>query len=319
MEEGIGEHRAIRLSGERIVEARIAWPGALSAGLVADAVLVSRPSGSPRGRARFPGGEEALVDRLPASAMEGAPLRLRVTRSAIAERGRAKLAQARPSDAPARPAPTLAETLAEEGHDARILHRFPRCDWDELVAEAFAAEVAFAGGALLICPTPAMVLIDIDGAMDARALALAAVPAIADTLRRLDLAGSIGIDFPSLPAKEDRRAVDNALAEALAGWPHERTAMNGFGLVQLVARRERASLAELAAWRGPAFAARQLLRRAEALQGAGALLLEGHPALETHLTPGFLAELSRRTGRDVRWQARSGLALAAAHAQLVPR
>ena len=319
VEEGIGEHRAIRLANGRIAEARVEWPGRLAPGVVADATLIFRAAGSSRGTARFACGEEALVSRLPASAREGAPIRLEVTRAAIAERGRAKLAQARPTDAAPHPAPTLAERLAHEGDGARIVRRFPACDWGELVAEAYAAEVAFAGGALLLCPTPAMLLIDIDGAADPRALALGAVPAIADALRRLDVGGAIGIDFPSLPAKADRRAVDDALAAALADWPHERTAMNGFGFVQLVTRREQASLLELAAWHGAAFAARQLLRRAEGLEGAGALLLEGPPGLEPQLTPPFLAELGRRTGREIRWQARPGLALAGAHAQLVPR
>src|SRR6476646_10814891 len=102
VEEGIGEHRAVRLAGERIVAARVQWPGELAAGHVADAVLVSRTAGSSRGTARFANGEEALVDKLPPSASEGAPLRLEITRPALGERGRRKLARARPTDAPPR-------------------------------------------------------------------------------------------------------------------------------------------------------------------------------------------------------------------------
>ena len=319
MEEGIGEHRAIRLEGERIVAARVDWPGELAVGLVEDAVLVSRAAGSRRGTARFAGGEEALVDKLPPSVSEGARIRLEVTRPALGERGRRKLARARPTEAAPRPAPTLAEALRSEGHEVRIVREFPAGDGSELAAEAFAGEVAFRCGMLQFSPTPAMLLVDVDGTLGPRALALAAVQPLAEALRRFDVGGSIGIDFPTLATKEDRRAVDEALAAALAEWPHERTAMNGFGFVQLVARLERPSLLHRAAFQRAGMAARGLLRRAELLQGPGAVLLSGHPALEAQLKPEWLAELARRTGREVRWEARPALALEAPQAQLVPR
>ena len=318
VEEGIGEHRAIRLDGERIAAARIEWPGGPAAGLVDDAVLVARARGSSRGTARFANGEEALVDRLPAAASEGAPIRLEVTRPALAERGRAKRAQARPSGSAPRPAPSLAERLDSEGHEVQVVRNFA-ADWDELVAEALAGEVTFPGGSVHFSPTPAMLLVDVDGTLQPRSLALAAVPALADALSRFDAGGSIGIDFPTLAAKDDRRAVDERLAAALAGWPHERTAMNGFGFVQLVARLERPSLLHRAAFDRAATAARLLLRRAERLEGAGAVLLTSHPAVDAALYPGWLEELARRTGREVRRDADPALALEAPQAQLVPR
>ncbi len=307
----------MRLAGGHIAAARVQWPGELVAGQIEDAVLVSRAIGASRGTARFANGEQALVDRLPKEASEGASLRLKVTRAAIGERGRLKRAQARPTSALSH-APALADRLAAEGHEVRIVRRFAEGDWDDLIAEAFAREVSFAGGTLLLAPTPGMLVIDIDGTLPARELSLAAVPALADAIQRLDLGGSIGIDFPTLETKDDRRAVDGALGEALAGWPHERTAMNGFGFVQLVARLERPSLLHRAASAPAALAARGLLRRAEALDGAGAVLLQGHPALEAPLEP-WLPELARRTGREVRWEASPALAIAAPQAQLVPR
>ena len=90
IEEGIGEHRAIRVEGGNIAAARVEWPGALAAGQVEDAVLISKPAGATRGTARFASGEEALVDGLPRTANEGASLRLEVTRAAISETGRLK-------------------------------------------------------------------------------------------------------------------------------------------------------------------------------------------------------------------------------------
>ncbi|OYW45353.1 MAG: ribonuclease [Sphingomonadales bacterium 32-68-7] len=319
VEEGIGETRAIRLEGEQIVAARFDWPGELTVGEVQDAVLVARAAGSRRGTARFQGGEQTLVDRLPPSASEGALIRLEVTRPALGERGRRKLARARPTEAAPRPAPSLADRLRAEGHDVREVRAFPTGDFADLIAEAFTGEVALPGGSLQFSPTPAMLLVDVDGTLDPRALALAAVPALAQALQRFDVGGSIGIDFPTLADKADRRAVDAALAASLAYWPHERTAMNGFGFVQLVARLERPSLLHRAAFQPAATAARALLRRAERLEGPGAVLLAGHPTLEAHLHPEWLVELARRSGREVRWEARPGLAIEVPHAQLVPR
>lgn len=313
IEEGIGEHRAILSDGGAVLAARLDWPGALAAGQVEDAVLIARTAGSKRGTLRFASGEEALVDQLPRDAREGAPLRAVVTRAAVAESGRLKRAQARPTTEAPRPAPTLAQQLK-----GRVVRRF-EADWNELFAEAWSGEIAFAGGALTLSPTPAMTLVDIDGPLPPRALALAAVPAITAAIHRLDLAGSIGVDFPTLSDKADRRAVDEALAAALEGWPHERTAMNGFGFVQLVARLERPSLLHRLAHDRAGAAARLLLRRAEQLDGAGALLVTAHPAVLAAIRPDWREALARRVGREIRWQPGAALALEAGHAQVIER
>lgn len=318
VEAGIGEDRAIRLQSGAIAAARIEWPGHLAAGQVEDAVLVSRNAGSPLGTLRFASGEEALVSGLAASAREGAPLRAEITRAALAETGRLKRAHARPATAPPRPAPSLAERLRAQGNTLHLVREFPAGTWEELCGEASAGEVAFNGGSLTISPTPAMTLIDIDGNLPPRGLALAAIPALAAAIRRFDLAGSIGADFPSLADKADRRAVDTALAEAMAGWPHERTAMNGFGFVQLVARLERPSLVHRVASDRPGAAARLLLRQAERVAEPGALLIGIHPAVRAAIRPEWEAQLARQTGRELRWQVDAALALTGGFAQAVP-
>lgn len=267
--------------------------------------------------------------RLTPALPEGASGLFRVTRAAIAEKGRTKLPMARPAG-PAEqacPAPTLAQTLTQSGHPVRLLpvtdRSLDEAGWDEVMEEAMSGQIAFARGGLCISPTPAMTLIDVDGFPPLPALALAAVPAIVAAIARLDIGGSIGIDFPTLAEKRDRQAVDTALGEALAallettGWRSERAAMNGYGFVQLVSRLERPSLPALFARASLAAAARQLLRRAERVSGPGALLLTCHPALRRAIRPEWEALLARRTGRALHWQLDEALAPTAGFAQTV--
>ncbi len=307
VEAGIGETRALLVDRGEVLAARLDWPGRLAAGLVEDAILIARAAGSRRGTARFANGEEALVDQLPVDAQEGAPIRLKVTRSALAEAGRLKRAQARPTgDAPC-PAPSP---------PGKIIPCFPAGLWEEVWGEAWDGSVDFAGGTLTISPTPAMTVIDIDGDLPARSLALAAVAPLAAGIRRLDLAGSIAIDFPTLADKADRQAVDTALAAALQGWPHERTAMNGFGLVHLVARLERPSLLHRLAMNRNRAAALMLLRRAEQVRDPGSqLLLTAHPDVRHAVIPEWETELARRAGRAIRWQDDTSLAPESGFAQ----
>ena len=321
-EAGIGEERAIRVESGRIVAARVCWGEPVRAGLVAEAMLVAKPRGARRGLARLDEGSEVLVDALPPSANEGDTLRLRIVRPALAEQGRTKRALARHEpDSQPRPAPSLLQQLREWDGPVREVRiagpEFAEHGWDEVVAEALTGEIAFAGCMLTVSPTPAMTLIDVDGALPASQLALAAVPAIAAALRRLDLGGSIGVDFPTLADKADRQAVDRALGEKLAEWRGERTAMNGFGFVQLVSRLERPSLVARYARRSEA-GARILLRRAERIVEPGALELLANPATRRAVLPEWEAELARRTGRPIRWREDATLALTAGFAQAVP-
>ncbi|HKX78112.1 MAG TPA: ribonuclease [Novosphingobium sp.] len=315
VEEGIGEHRAIRIEGGEVVAAKLYSLDELSAGHVGDAILSSRGAGSPRGTVRFDSGEEALVDGLPREASEGARLRVIVTRAAIGEPGRIKLAQVRPTDRPIGKVPSLAAQLRANGANVRVVHRFPVSEWPELFAEAWSGQIAFAGGALLASPTPAMTLIDIDGTLPPRQLSLAAIGPLARAIGLFDLGGSIGVDFPTLAEKNDRRAVDEALASALADWPHQRTAMNGFGFVQLVARLEGPSLIHRIRQDRVGASAKLLLRRAEMVEEAGALLITAHPAIRQAIRPDWEDELARRTGRMLRWREDPTLALHAGFAQ----
>lgn len=322
IEEGIGESRAILLDGDTIVAGRLHWPGGITLGQIEDATVIElKPHAGQRrrGTVRFANGELAHVARLPRDTSEGAKVRVEVTRESLAERGRLKLAQAVYSEGDLRPAPSLAEQIASDGDSVRIVRRFPdNGGWEELWSEAWSGDVSFSGGALILSDTPAMTLVDVDLNDHFEALYFNGLPVLARTLARMNIGGNIGIDFPTLD-KSDRKAVDDRLAILLADWSHERTAMNGFGFVQIIARMGQPSLLQRISRHRVGAAARLALRRAEMVEGPGITLLTIHPALKAKIKPEWLDELRRRTGRDVRIETGPGLALEAPHAQLVPR
>jgi hypothetical protein len=312
LEHGIGEDRAMLVDGDEVLAAKLRWPGEFHAGAVVAATLTHKTANARRGTAVDEAGREILLDRIAPDVTEGSTITVEITRAAIAERGRFKRANGRVSagDHQAmRDAPFA---------DGKVVRSLPTGIWEEVWDAAWEGDVAFPGGSLLFSVTPAMTLVDIDGDGTPRELALAAIPALARSLQQFDLGGSIGIDFPTISDKAGRKAVDEALGVALEGWPHERTAMNGFGFVQLVARLEGPSLLHRMASSRVGMAARMALRRAEMVGEPGAILLTVHPALKAKLKPEWLAELARRTGREVRIATDPGLALNGAFAQAVP-
>ncbi|MEM6476533.1 MAG: ribonuclease E/G [Pseudomonadota bacterium] len=313
IEQGIGETRALLVEGGEVLAAKMLWPGELTAGETGSARLVSKISGARRGVAALETGTEVLVDHLPPQLTEGARFNLRISRAPISERGRFKRAQGR--YLPENEAGSAAsQTPFNTGTTMR---QFPAGLWEEVWHAASSGSLEFPGGEILCSVTPAMTVIDVDGDAPPRELALAAVPAISKALRWFDLGGSIAIDFPTLESKADRRAVDEALADALGEWPHERTAMNGFGFVQLVARLDGPSLLHRFATSRVGLCARAALRAGERVEGAGAVLLTVHPALKAKLKPRWIEELARRSGKEVRIETDPGLALEAPHAQVV--
>ncbi|MEL6738561.1 MAG: ribonuclease E/G [Pseudomonadota bacterium] len=319
IEEGIGETRSLLIEGGEAVAAKLEWPGELTAGTKAMAQLIATPAGARRGVAQLENGAQVLIDHLPRELTEGASFALHISRAAIAERGRFKRAHGRYHG------PSLTDALPKDQAEAntplsaaKVVPAFEAGQWEEVWHAASSGSIAFAGGEIVCSVTPAMTVIDIDGEDDPKALALAAVPAITQSLRLFDLGGNIGIDFPTIEAKADRRAVDEALSEALSDWPHERTAMNGFGFVQLVARLEGPSLLHRFATSRTGLCARYALRAGERAQGNGPMLeLRVHPALKAKLKPQWIEELTRRTGKQVRIETDPALALEAPHAQIL--
>jgi ribonuclease G len=293
IERGIGESRAALVERGEIVEARTDLEGMTPAGSVIAARLASA---APRNAiARDDSGTEYLLPKGASGVTEGAPLDIEITRAAIPGGEPWKRPLARITDETPRAATPL------EGRELRFptpADELGAAEWNELIDQARSGIVAFPGGELRISPTPAMTLIDVDGWLDPDTLAVRGAAEAAKAIRRLDIGGSIGIDLPSAGSKAARQKAAAAIDEHLPQ-PFERTAVNGFGFVQIVRPRTRASLVELAQDRA-AFEARALLRRA-AFDPPGPKRLVVHPAVAAVLAgrPDWLEALSRQVGGAV--------------------
>lgn len=321
-EDGIGEERAVLVENGKIIAARIERQGGVKPGMVAQARLITRLVANSRGIVRFADGSEALLSPLPKGLNEGASVMVEVTRAAIDEKSRFKLPVVKAvPDRLAQVVPTLLAQVEAAGYPLTQCHahaedRFEACGWGELLEEARTGAVSFEGGALQVSLTPAMTLIDVDGDLPPAALALASAKAAARAIRRLDLQGNIGIDFPTLEAKADRQTAAEAFDAAMNG-PFERTAINGFGFMQILTRRVRQSIPEMVQYRPALFEALALLRKAERDAGAGGLTLVAHPAVVSQIEaqPDWVASLARRTGRAVSLRGDPQLAIGAGYVE----
>ncbi|MDB5690486.1 MAG: hypothetical protein JWL91_2362 [Sphingomonas bacterium] len=324
VEAGIGETRAALVADDVILEAAIELDDAtLRPGDILPARLVRQQVAGRRGIVALADGTEALLEPLPAGLTEGGRLLVQIVREALAEPGRAKLAKARPAaaDAVAAPAPRLADRLAASGTPVVALSpygpdRLERAGWSELIDEATTGEIAFRGGGLRLSLTPAMTLFDVDGTLPLPELACAGAAAAGRAIRRMAIGGSIGIDLPTLAAKADRQAAAAALDAALPP-PFERTAVNGFGFLQIVRPRPRTSLPERLRDDPVGAAARALLRGAERTGGSGPRTIVAAPPVVALLEKreDWRAALARRIGAEVVLRSDSALAISRGHVQ----
>ncbi len=322
-ERGIGEARAALIEKGMIVEAVIEVEGAgPRAGAIVEGRLTRIADPARRGFVTLPDGTELLVEPLPREWTQGARVCIAVTREAVPERDRVKRAKGRPApDQELLAGPDLRGRLEASGIGVRTLvthdeDAFEAAGWGELIERAETGLWPFEGGELHISPTPAMTLIDVDGHLEPGALALAAATAAGGAIRALGLVGSIGIDFPTVGSKEARQAVASALDAALPA-PFERTAVNGFGFMQIIRPRTRLSLVEQLRSDPAGHAARSLLRRVERERRTGAVTLVAHPrviaVLEAH--PIWQEQLARHLGGGVGLRADGGIAIFGGYAE----
>jgi hypothetical protein len=317
-ERGIGENRAALIDRGEIVEMALEWDDDPEprAGAVLPARLVRRADTSGRGIAALGDGTLVQLQPVPAALAEGGTLAVEILREALPERGVLKPARAAPVEAAPHAAPDLLARLRasglpiREGADLLEPH-----GWSERIEQAQSGIVPAPDVLLHIALTPAMTLIDVDGAGDAQTVALAGARAAGAAIRLFGIEGSIGIDLPTLTSRADRLAAAQVL-DAMLPPPFERTAVNGFGFVQIVRRRRRASLSERLANDPLGGAARVLLRRGERARGHGTLTLTASTQVLARLAarPDWIERLAQRAGAAVTLQANAALAISAGHA-----
>lgn len=326
-EGGIGEDRAALIENGAIIEMLIDRDdGRPKAGAVLEARLIRRLPNSARSLLSLLGHDGIeVVGVIPGGTSEGERLLVSVIREAIDEPGNRKAPLVRPAEAGETEGdgPSLRHRLAASGipvtgilpHQSDRLEEF---GWSERLAEAESGLIPFSGGLLRLSLTPAMTLFDVDGSLPPGDLTLAGSAAAARTIRLFDIGGSIGIDLPlpNAAGKILRRDAVEQIDRFLPQ-PFERTAVNGFGFVQVVRRRARPSLPELLQADRTLAAALSLLRRAERTSGAGALTLSGAPAVVRRIagTPAWHESLARRRGAPIHLSERAGAAISDHHVQ----
>jgi ribonuclease G len=317
VERGIGETRAALVEDGRIIEARIELDDDVPAGTIIEARLTNVGTSGRNTVALSQSGIEYLLPRGAPQSAEGARISIEVTRAAIPGSEAWKRPLARLSDAAARAVPPLADRLG-----GRVLPFATQNDalaevgWNDLIDEARTGIVKFTGGELRISSTPAMTLLDVDGYLPPPELAIAGSSEAAAAIRRLDLGGSIGVDLPTSGNKAARQHSASAI-DALLPKPFERTSVNGFGFLQIVRPRLRASLLELAQDRS-SFEARALLRRV-AFEAPGRKRVVAHPAVVSLLERRrkWIEELSRQIGGTIELHSEAALPMSGWYAQTI--
>ena len=234
-----GERRAARVEDGQIVEIHIQR----------DAHWVLGECGMGRVDRRTPAGAYIIAEdgsevllRSKTGAAEGSSVAFEVVREAIAEPGRMKLPEVTLRDC------LPAKLLSKDGLWERRLVAFEASVSAQLFDDGL--DTAMAGysqiGDVIISfqRTKAGLVFDVDGIGDAFAINRAAAVEIARLLRLYQVGAMVMIDFVSMEAKAQRAEIANIFdaASAKDSRPFERTAINGYGLMQVVRARPRPSV-----------------------------------------------------------------------------
>ncbi|APG63164.1 hypothetical protein LPB140_10600 [Sphingorhabdus lutea] len=325
-EDGIGEQRALLIQNGQPIALRLQHPQIMRYGRIFDGKIVKKISGKNLAIILDDNDVEALLQPIPKGVSEGQHIRAEIKREPIEEKGRFKFALAKPAldlaklsngydlaqiiSAPldckqAEPKKSVS-TLVAANQQKPPRKLTPQIEnifdygWEDLYQMAWDGQWVFEGGELDIHITPAMTLIDIDGSLPPYQLAKKAAEQVAKAIYAFDLQGSIGVDFPTLALKSERQEICD-IFDAHMHANCERTAVNGFGFMQIVRRRTGPSVVEILQYRRSYAAAVQILARAANIKGAGQLQIKVHPAIAALLeqNQGLVDSLQNALGRQI--------------------
>lgn len=172
---------------------------------------------------------------------EGVQISYEVTREGIAEPGRVKPAEAK--QIYVTPTPTYKDAIWSQ----RLLDFGPRpksVTVDEIFGDALAGTSHVGDIGVHFQRTKAGLVFDIDGIGDPFVINNFAAKEIARLLRLFQVGGMAVIDFLALDSKIQRQEIAEIFdsASALDRRPFERSAINGFGMMQVVRSRQRPSV-----------------------------------------------------------------------------
>lgn len=307
-EQGIGENRAILRQNGIIKKIRIERDFGIFAGPKCGAIMHAKLLKKNRsgGFILLDSGQEAVLKKWPIGKCEGQSLYVHIIRQHMWERTRIKPAIAEISEHDAtQNAPTLWDEINASGIQVTkcLPHQGDLFDgWYDVYEQAQQGVYDFSGGRLIIDLNAAMTMIDIDGDDDAFILSQNAAKACAHVIDLFDIQGAVGIDFPAMEKKDHRHKVTECFDAAMLQ-PCERTAINGFGFMQIIMKSRKPSIIAILNHHKIANIALDALRRAEfACRDivSGAMGITAHPSVIAMLGQyDWMDQLTQRTGR--RW------------------
>ena len=300
-----GERRAARVENGNIVEIYIQR----------DALWALGETGTGRIDRKTPSGAYVVTDdgqelllRSKGSDPEGTRVTFEVTREAIAEPGRIK-----PTEIALRDSGVLPSSQKDALWDARLTS-FVQPVISASIAEGF--DIALSGqsqlGSVIISfqRTKAGLVFDVDGIGSAFDINQVAATEVARLLRLYQVGAMVMIDFVSMEAKAQRTQIAEIFdtASSSDARPFERTAINGYGMMQVVRARPRPSVLDhLFGTRIAALSdetqAYWLLREVAQSSGFGARTVTARPdvatLLESQKWAGWRTQAMRVVGADM--------------------